>query len=73
MKLIYIVTTRGTIEKVYSEHTGSVVNTDNETRRYLSQLRLKGSHAHVVPVLNKDSLEITDPDRALALQALANS
>jgi L-asparaginase len=67
MKQIYVVTTGGTIEKAYSENTGSVANLNNKIERYLKLLRLPDSQVHVVPLLNKDSLEMTDPDRELIL------
>ena len=65
MKPIYVVTTGGTIEKAYSENTGSVANLNNKIERYLHLLRLPDSDVRVVPLLNKDSLEMTDADREL--------
>jgi L-asparaginase len=67
MKTIYLVTTGGTIEKVYSERTGSVANAETKVDRYLKQLRLPDAEINVVPLMNKDSLEMTDQDRALLL------
>ena len=67
MKEIYVVTTGGTIEKAYSENTGSVANLNNKIERYLRLLRLPDSQIHLVPLLNKDSLEMTGPDRELIL------
>jgi L-asparaginase len=67
MTVIYVVTTGGTIEKAYSEQTGSVANLDNKIERYLQLLRLPDSDVNVVPLLNKDSLEMTDTDRKLVL------
>src|SRR5580765_518669 len=71
MKVIYLITTGGTIEKVYSEHTGSVANIDGKIGRYLQLLRLPDVDLHIVPVMNKDSLEMTDPDRHLILGIVA--
>jgi L-asparaginase len=68
---VYVVTTGGTIEKAYSEQTGSVSNVANKIERYLQLLRLPDSQVHVVPLLNKDSLEMTDADRALILATVA--
>jgi L-asparaginase len=65
MKVIYVITTGGTIEKAYSEPTGSVKNLDSKMDRYLRLLRLPGADVRVVPLLNKDSLDITDSDRHL--------
>jgi L-asparaginase len=67
MKTIYLLTTGGTIEKVYSERTGSVANLASKIDRYLSALRLPDADIHVVSIMNKDSLEMTDDDRALIL------
>ncbi len=67
MNVIYVVTTGGTIEKAYSEQTGSVANLNSKIERYLQLLRLPDSEVNVVPLLNKDSLEMTDVDRALML------
>ncbi len=63
MTIIYLITTGGTIEKAYSERTGAVQNLDNKIDRYLSRLRLPETDVRVVPLMNKDSLEMTDADR----------
>ena len=70
MKVIYVITTGGTIEKAYSEQTGSVANLNNKIERYLQLLRLPDSEVNVVPLLNKDSLEMTDADRELILATM---
>ncbi len=70
MKIIYLLTTGGTIEKVYSEQTGSVQNLDNKIDRYLSRLRLPDSEVRVLPLMNKDSLEMTYDDRAVILKTV---
>jgi L-asparaginase len=67
MKAIYLITTGGTIEKVYSERTGSVANVDAKIDRYLRLLRLPDAEINIVPLMNKDSLEMTDQDRVLLL------
>jgi L-asparaginase len=67
MKVIYLVTTGGTIEKVYSERTGTVANVDTKIDRYLKLLRLPDADINIVPLMNKDSLEMTDQDRVLLL------
>ena len=64
---IHLVTTGGTIEKVYSEQTGQVENLAAKIDRYLRQLRLPDADIEVTPLMNKDSLEMTDEDRALVL------
>jgi L-asparaginase len=67
MRVIYLVTTGGTIEKVYSERTGAVANVNGKIDRYLQLLRLPDADIHVVPLMNKDSLEMTNQDRVLLL------
>jgi hypothetical protein len=52
MNLIYVITTGGTIEKTYSEHTGSVANLNNKIERYLQLLRLPDCEVNVVPLFN---------------------
>jgi len=70
-KVIYLLTTGGTIEKVYSERSGSVANVDAKIGRYLHFLRLPDLDLHIVPLMNKDSLEMTDADRNLILGIVA--
>ena len=60
---IYLMTTGGTIEKVYSEQEGAVLNSESKIERYLNQLRLPGCEVRVIPVMSKDSLEMTTHDR----------
>jgi L-asparaginase len=63
--VIFVITTGGTIEKSYSERTGSVANVVNKIERYLHLLRLPNSEVRLVPLLNKDSLRMTREDRQL--------
>jgi L-asparaginase len=60
---IYLLSTGGTIEKVYSEQTGAVVNDESKIERYLQRLRLPATEVIVTHVMNKDSLDMTDVDR----------
>jgi len=55
------------MEKVYSEQTGSVTNLESKIGRYLELLRLPDCQLNVVPIMNKDSLEMTEQDRVLIL------
>lgn len=64
---IHLVTTGGTIEKIYSEQTGRVENLVAKVDRYLTQLRLPDAQIDVTPLMNKDSLEMTDEDRERVL------
>lgn len=64
MQTIYLITTGGTIEKGYSEQLGMVLNDTNKIAQYLSLLRLPDCDVRVIPVMNKDSLEMSADDRA---------
>ena len=68
MTAIYVLTTGGTIEKVYSEQTGEVRNLDSKIDRYLRLLRLPETDVRVIQLMNIDSLNMTDADRAAILQ-----
>jgi L-asparaginase len=64
MQTVQVITTGGTIEKAYSEQSGAVLNTTNKIGQYLKLLRLPDLDVHVTPLMNKDSLEMSDEDRA---------
>jgi L-asparaginase len=70
MQTVYVLTTGGTIEKVYQENTGSVENLENKIARYLRLLRLPDLQVEASSLMNKDSLEMTPADRGLILQAV---
>ena len=70
MQKIVVITTGGTIEKVYSEQTGNVQNVERKIERYFQFLRLPGVEVQVVHLMNKDSLEMTSDDRARVLEAV---
>jgi L-asparaginase len=67
---IHLVTTGGTIEKIYSEQTGQVENLVAKIDQYLHRLRLPDAQVDVTPLMNKDSLEMTEEDRELVLEAV---
>jgi L-asparaginase len=64
MQRIYLISTGGTIEKVYSEQSGVVENRAAKLDRYLRMLRLPDTEIHTFHLMNKDSLEMTEEDRA---------
>lgn len=64
---IYVVATGGTIEKVYSERSGTVQNLDTKIDRYFRLLRLPDTQIDLTHLMNKDSLEMTEEDRALVV------
>jgi len=70
MQRIYVIATGGTIEKVYSEQTGAVQNLDSKIDRYFRLLRLPDADIQVTHLMNKESLEMTDADRARVLAAV---
>ncbi len=68
---IFIVTTGGTIEKVYDEIEGTLENRQTVIKNKISsKLRLPYTHFSVQSILNKDSLYMDDNDRALIVQSL---
>src|SRR5579884_4204748 len=67
---LYLLSTGGTIEKVYSEQRGSVENVDAKLDRYLARLRLPDLDIELTHLMNKDSLEMTDDDRLRVLEAV---
>ena len=64
MHRVYLITTGGTIEKEYSEQLGTVHNSAAKIGQYLKLLRLPNSDVEILPLMNKDSLEMTAEDRA---------
>ena len=60
---ICILTTGGTIEKVYSEQSGSVQNVFARINQYVERLRLPDMEIEIIQLMNKDSLEMTPQDR----------
>jgi L-asparaginase len=70
MQRIYVLTTGGTIEKIYSEQRGSVENVENRIESYLARLRLPDLEVATARLMNKDSLEMTDEDRARIVAAV---
>lgn len=66
---IIVITTGGTIEKTYDEFDGSLSNRESVIKaKIMSRLRLPYTSLQVFSVMNKDSLFMTDDDRALLLQ-----
>ncbi len=67
---ICLITTGGTIEKVYDEHTGELVNRRSIVRRMLSELRLEGVETEIVELMSKDSLDMVEDDRSRVVDAV---
>src|ERR1700756_4264211 len=70
MQRIHVIATGGTIEKIYSEQRGSVENLESKIEAYLGRLRLPDTQIDTTRLMNKDSLEMTDADRARVLEAV---
>lgn len=70
---IGILTTGGTIEKTYDEADGSLRNGAPMLDVILSHLRLPTVAVRHVSVMSKDSLEMTDADRAVILAAVRDA
>ncbi|MDQ6758478.1 MAG: asparaginase [Acidobacteriota bacterium] len=70
MRLLHLLSCGGTIEKIYSESSGSVINMEEKIERYLDRLRLPETHVETVRLMNKDSLDMDDSDRAVVLDAV---
>jgi L-asparaginase len=71
MQTIHLITTGGTIEKAYSEQSGAVQNSASKIGHYLMLLRLPDCDVRVIPLMNKDSLEMTSEDRARVVAEMA--
>jgi L-asparaginase len=65
-----VLTTGGTIEKVYSEQSGKVENIVGRIDHYVELLRLPDTQIEVTQLMNKDSLEMTSEDREQIVEAV---
>ncbi|MGE0713289.1 MAG: asparaginase domain-containing protein [Planctomycetota bacterium] len=65
MKHIALISTGGTIEKTYDELQGVLTNQATVLDVMLAQLLLEGVRLTRVPLMNKDSLEMTPADHTL--------
>lgn len=72
MRSVTLFTTGGTIEKTYNEATGTLENSRSIVQRMLARLRLEDTRVEVVPLLSKDSLDITEPERAMIVERVAH-
>ncbi len=62
MKRVALITTGGTIEKTYDIFSGTLANHVSNLEMMLSQLELRGVELYRVPLMNKDSLEMSPQD-----------
>lgn len=63
MRRITLISTGGTIEKTYDEHSGSLENRSSVVQEMLSLLRLEDTVVDSLQLMQKDSLHLTDADR----------
>jgi L-asparaginase len=73
MRYITLITTGGTIEKTYDEGTGTLENRRSIVRRMLTRLRLEDTQVSCQELMSKDSLVMTDEDRAAIVTAVRNA
>jgi L-asparaginase len=67
MRKLVLFTTGGTIEKSFDPRSGKLGNFEDKVRRCVDGLRFPWLNIEVVPVLRKDSLDITHDDRQMLL------
>ncbi len=70
MANVTLITTGGTIEKTYDEHSGELANRRSIVRRMVDELRLEDTAVNVVELMSKDSLEMTEEDRDRIVEAV---
>jgi L-asparaginase len=70
MQTLYVISTGGTIEKVYQEQTGALANVDSKIDRYFRMLRLPDLKVEITHLMNKDSLEMGEADRRVVLDVV---
>jgi L-asparaginase len=68
-----LLTTGGTIEKTYDEDTGELANRRSIVRRMLDELRLDDLGIETVELMSKDSLDMTEADRARVVEAVGEA
>lgn len=73
MRRITLISTGGTIEKTYDEHTGSLENRASVVRDMLGRLRLEETAVHTLSLMSKDSLDLTDEDRERIVGAVEDA
>lgn len=70
MKSIALVSTGGTIEKTYDALSGVLHNHVSVLDVMLASLELRAVEVHRIPIMNKDSLEMSDADHDLIAQTV---
>lgn len=70
MRHVTLITTGGTIEKTYDERSGELSNRRTIVGRMLRRLRLEDTRVSTLELMSKDSLHLTDADRARIMEAV---
>jgi len=70
MRTITLITTGGTIEKTYDEQTGQLLNRKSIVQRMLRRLRLEDTSIKIIELMSKDSLHMTEDDRAKIVETV---
>lgn len=70
MRNLTLISTGGTIEKTYDEHTGHLENRHSVVHEMLALLRLEDTSVNVIQLMSKDSQHFTDADRRRVLDAV---
>ncbi|MBK8913049.1 MAG: asparaginase [Phycisphaerales bacterium] len=70
---IALLTTGGTFEKTYDETDGSLRNIGSVLDKVLASIRLPSLALRHIPVMSKDSLDLTDADRARIVAAVKDA
>jgi L-asparaginase len=73
MRTITLITTGGTIEKTYDEHSGQLANRGTIVRRMLKRLRLEDATIRIIELMTKDSLDMTEDDRVRVVDAVRSA
>ena len=68
---VALISTGGTIEKTYDELAGMLTNRVSVLDAILASLELRGVSIDRVPLMNKDSLDMTPADHALIAERVA--
>lgn len=71
MRTVTLLTTGGTIEKTYNEAAGVLENSRSVVQKMLRRLRLEDTSITIVQLLSKDSLHITEQERAMVVDEAA--
>lgn len=73
---IIVMTTGGTIEKIYHEEHGTLDNHENKgefiRQKILQRLRIPHSELEVYALMSKDSLQMDDSDRQIIFESIQN-